>query len=196
MFYTMKEKILDAAAQLIWARGFNGTGVQAILAKAGASTGSFYHFFPAKDDLLVGVLRRYRELLDPMIFRPAFAATRDPIERVFSVLNVYRHHLTRNDCALGCPIGNLAGELSDTSDAFREEISNLFETWTSHILECLTEARGRFPEGLDLQELACLVLTVMEGAIMQARAGRSIEPFDASVSQLRNYFSLLVQEKK
>jgi TetR/AcrR family transcriptional regulator, transcriptional repressor for nem operon len=56
---------------------------------------------------------------------------------------------------------------------------------------CLETARDRFPAGTDLPALAKFVLTVMEGGVMQARAHRAIEPFDASVAHLRNYFQLL-----
>lgn len=186
-----EERILNTASRLIWERGYHATGVNAILEAAGATSGSFYHFFESKDDLLLRILERYRRLLDSMIFEPALRSARDPVERVFAVLDVYRHHLDRNGCALGCPIGNLAGELSDSSPAVREAIAGLFQLWRDRICELLEPARERFPEGTDIRSLATFVLTVMEGGVMQARVQRSLEPFDASVNHLRRYLQCL-----
>ena len=193
-YMTSKERILDAASRLMWTDGYHATGVKAILEDAGATSGSFYHFFESKDDLLVQLLRRYRDLLEPMIFEPARRSSSDPLERVFAVLDVYRHHLGRNQCRLGCPIGNLAAELSDSSERARREVAALFQLWTSKIEELLEEARGRLPADLEPGELACFVLTVMEGGVMQARALRNLQPFDDSVAQLRRYLDLITTD--
>ncbi|NIM69646.1 MAG: TetR/AcrR family transcriptional regulator, partial [Xanthomonadales bacterium] len=56
---------------------------------------------------------------------------------------------------------------------------------------CFDDAAGRLPEELDTAQLATFVLTTMEGAVMLARAHRSLEPFDAAVSQLRDYVERL-----
>jgi hypothetical protein len=66
-----------------------------------------------------------------------------------------------------------------------------FANWIARVEGWLVAAGDRLPANVDRHELAKLVLTVMEGAIMQARAASALAAFDASVSQLRVYFDLL-----
>ena len=60
----------------------------------------------------------------------------------------------------------------------------------------LDQAADRLPDSVDRAELASLILTVMEGGLMQARAARSIEPYDASVAQVQSYLELLMRIRR
>ena len=70
-------------------------------------------FFDSKDDLLLQVLEFALGYLDPAVMAPVEARTTDPIDRVFALLGGYRSHMDRHGCRMGCPIGNLALEVSD-----------------------------------------------------------------------------------
>jgi AcrR family transcriptional regulator len=155
-------------------------------------SGTLYHYFPSKEDLLLGVLKRYEELLEPVIMRPAFAATDDPIERIFSVLALYRRGLEMTHCRLGCPIGNLALELSDTHPHVREHCAKLFAMWSGWIECCLDAASDRLPSEVPRKRLSSFVLTVMEGGLMQARAHGELGPYDESVAALRDYMERVI----
>lgn len=187
--------LVDVAARLFHSRGYAATGVARILDESEIGSGSLYHFFRTKEALLLAVLEQYQERLKTELMGPVRERTQDPVERVFGVLASYRRFLEDTECTLGCPIGNLAGEVSDTSEAARRGIASLFEAWCSEIRGFLEEGRSAFPRGTDLDALSVFVLTVMEGAVMQARVARSLEPFDQSVSMLRDYFDRLVAEE-
>lgn len=186
-----QERILEAASRLFHEQGFHATGVATILREADVNSGSLYHFFPSKEDLLLGVLRRYVERLRPEVTDPAEASSGDPIGRVFALLAGYRAGLEFTGCAMGCPIGNLALELSDNHPDIRALIDRNFENWVDVVAGWLDEAGERLPGTTDRRRLAKFVLTTMEGGIMQARAKRSLEPFDESVAELRSYFDLM-----
>ncbi len=93
--------------------------------------------------------------------------------------------LLATDFTAGCPIGNLALEMAVKSDRARVLIAENFENWRKALRQCLFEAADRLPEDADM--IATFILTVMEGSVMQARAYKSIAPFDASVATLRDY---------
>lgn len=188
-----RERVLDAAMGLFHRNGYTATGVSAILAEAGIHSGSLYHFFPTKEDLLLALLERYQELLWPMVVQPVFDRVDDPIERVFGILEGYRRMLVATGCSLGCPIGNLALELSDTHPAVREKIAANFEGWRRAVRSTLEDAAPRLPPRTDVDRLATFVLTVMEGGVMQAKAQRSLAPFDDSVAELREHFERLLE---
>jgi AcrR family transcriptional regulator len=186
-----KARILRTAFQLFHEQGFHATGVATILREAGVNAGSLYHFFPGKDDLLLGVLEYALVLLRPAVMDRAEKRSADPIERVFELLGQYREGMHAWGCKMGCPIGNLALEVADDDEAARALIHRNFENWTLAVRKWLDDAGERLPRDLDRAQLARFVLTVMEGGIMQARAARSLEPFDDGVAQLRAYFDAL-----
>jgi AcrR family transcriptional regulator len=185
------ERLIDAAMMLFMAKGYGSTSVADILREAEANSGSLYHVFPTKQDLLLAVLKRYREGIGPMLLAPAWQGIDDPIERIFALLARYRYALELTDCSYGCPIGSLALELHEPDPAVRELLAANFEAWVAAIRGCLDEASDRLPESLDAQAFSQFVLTVMEGGVMQARTHRSLAPFDACVSILRDYVARL-----
>ena len=70
-------------------------------------------------------------------------------------------------------------------------MNEYFAAWTGRVQTWLAAADDRLPAQLDRESLSRLVLAVMEGGVMQARAAGSVDPFDAAVAQLRSYFRLL-----
>ena len=186
-----RERLLKTAFQLFHEQGYHATGVATILREAGVNAGSMYHFFSSKDDLLLKVLEFALDYLEPMVMGPAEAATVDPIERVFALLQQYREQLHANQCRMGCPIGNLALEVSDGNAKARELIHRNFQNWADRVERWLQSAAYEFPPGTDLKRLARFVLTVMEGGLMQARAAGHVGPFDDSVAVLREHFAAL-----
>jgi len=186
-----RSRILEAARELFWLKGYPETSVAEILEKAEANSGSFYYYFKSKEELLLAVLDYYVDLLYPEVMDQAFATTPDPIERVFAVLGGYRYALEMTGCTFGCPLGRVALEISDIPQA-HEKVAINFQGWVNAVKKCLMDAGNRLPADVDRHQLAQFVLTVMEGAVMQARVHRSLEPFDNSVAQLRAYFRYLM----
>ncbi len=180
-----------AAVELFYENGYAATGMADILKKARANSGSFYFFFKSKEALLDAVLDWYLENLDPILIRPLYEREDDPIERVFLLLNDYRDKLIGTDFAFSCPIGRLALEIDPGRKKIHKKIAANFDGWTAAVRKCLEDAQSRLPSGTDREALAQLVLTVMEGGVMQSRAHHHIGPFDASVDQLRKYFESL-----
>jgi TetR/AcrR family transcriptional repressor of nem operon len=187
-----KERILRTAFQLFHEQGFHATGVATIVREAGINPGSLYHFFESKDQLLLGVLEFAIGYLGPAVMEPVESQSLDPIERIFAVLQRYRDGMVRHGCRMGCPIGNLALEVSDGYPEARRLIHRNFENWAKRVEGWLAEAGDALPPKLDRTRLAHFILTVMEGGLMQARAANDLKPFDESVAVLREHLNLLL----
>lgn len=183
------------AMELFWEKGFNSTSISDILSRSQLHSGSLYHFFPGKQDLLIGVLEFYRDGIRENLLDPVWKDVDDPIERIFALLNGYRIQLVLTDCTYGCPIGNIALEIHEPDPKVRELLAANFTNWARAIEACLENAGGRFGS-IDRRALSEFVLTVMEGAIMQARTYRDLGYFDRNVSMLRNYFTLLEEQAR
>ena len=191
-----RQRIVEAASELFWLKGYGSTSVADILSRSQVNSGSLYHFFPGKQDLLIAVLEAYRDGIGPMLLEPAWAGVSDPVERVFALLAKYRSLIVETDCGYGCPIGSLALELHEADPAVRRLLAENFEGWVAAVAACLEEASDWFPPAADLRALAELALTVMEGGVMQARTHLDVGHFDRSVAQLRAYFDMLMVKEE
>jgi TetR/AcrR family transcriptional regulator, transcriptional repressor for nem operon len=187
-----RQRILRTAFQLFHEQGFHATGVATIVREAGVNPGSLYHFFESKDDLLLGVLEFALGYLDPAVMHPVEESTPDPIGRVFALLDQYRNGMVKHGCRMGCPMGNLALEVSDGNPKARRLIHQNFENWSRRVEGWLVAAGDKLPPDVDRAQLARFTLTVMEGGVMQARAADDLAPFDQSVAVLRTHFDLLI----
>jgi TetR/AcrR family transcriptional regulator, transcriptional repressor for nem operon len=187
-----RDKIIFAAMDLFWAKGYNSTSVADILSRTQLNSGSLYHAFPGKQDILVAVLEAYRDGIYPMLIDPAWEGIEDPVERIFALLAFYRGLIVETECTYGCPIGSLALELHEADPAIRDLLAANFAAWTGAIERCIADAGDRLPAGLDTRALAEFVLTTMEGGVMQARTHRDVAYFDRGVKALRDHFDMLL----
>ncbi len=188
----VRTRIVMAAMELFWAKGYNSTSIADILSRTQLNAGSLYHVFPGKQDVLIAVLEAYRDGLYENLVDPAWEGVDDPVERIFALLARYRWLILETDCTYGCPIGSLALELHEADPVVRELLAVNFTGWTGAIMRCLDDAGDRLPVGLDRQALAEFVLTTMEGGVMQARTHRDVGYFDRGVSALRDHFDMLL----
>jgi AcrR family transcriptional regulator len=188
-----RDRLVFAALQLFAEKGYGSTSVADVRQAADVHSGSLYHFFPGKQDLLLAVLAAYRDGIGPMLLQPAWQGIDDPIEKIFALLAQYRRSLTMTECQYGCPIGSLALEIHEPDPPVRKLLAKNFEGWVLAIKRCLDNAGNRLPAALNRRELAEFILTTMEGAVMQARTYRDIKRYDNSVRQLRAYVDALLQ---
>ncbi len=193
MSLSTRERLIDSSRRLFHEQGFEATGVAQVLRSADLHAGSLYHYFSGKQALLEGVLQRYEEQLGPLVMDPIEKTQSDPLERIFDLLAWYRAGMLRDECRNGCPVGNLALELSDRYPELRPRIDGLLRSWTARIRRWLDEASDQLPPGMDTEPLSHFVLTVMEGGLLQARAAHELTPYDHSVHVLRDYFNRLRQ---
>jgi AcrR family transcriptional regulator len=191
-----REKIVRAAMELFWTKGYNSTSIADLLSRTQLNSGSLYHVFPSKQDVLIGVLEAYRDGIGEMLLEPAWSHVDDPIEKIFALLAHYRTAIVETECTYGCPIGSLALELHEPDPQVRALLAANFEGWTRAIEARLTDAGARLPRSTDKRALAQFVLTAMEGGVMQARTHRDVAFFDRAVAQLRAHFELLEARAK
>lgn len=187
-----RNRLIDSARFLFWERGYAGTSMADLLAHANVNSGSFYHFFESKEALLREVLEGYLLALRPMIVDPAYAASDEPVERVFAILAGYRARIIQTHSKYGCPLGRLALEIDPENRPAHALIAKNFRGWIGAVRECVEQLEPRLPRGTDLDALATYVLAVMEGGVMLSRSYGSVEPFDRTVKQLRQHFQLLL----
>ena len=190
-----RARIVEAAMELFWEKGFSSTSIADILSRSQVNSGSLYHFFPGKQDVLLAVLEGYRDGIDEMLLGPAWHGIDDPVERVFALLALYRRLIVETECQYGCPIGSIALELHDADPIVRQRLAENFTGWVDAVEACLRSAEGRFRPDTDYRALAEMALNVMEGGVMLSRTFRDVAPFDRAVAQYRAYLDALIEKE-
>lgn len=163
-----RERLLDATIESLRRDGVEGTGIAGVLAASGAARQSIYHHFPGgKTELVEAAVRRAGEFI-------ARRERAEPRAHVDDLIDWWIDQLQRHDFALGCPVaaGALAGDDSPTVVAAAAEV---FTGWSTLFADRLRDAGG----DPDLSAtLGRFLVSSLEGAIMTARATRSIQPLE------------------
>lgn len=179
---TTHRRILDTAQSLFETQGYNATGVAEILRVSGANAGSLYHYFSSKEELLLAVLERHVERIDDSVLGAAERRSSSCGGRIAALFDMYRTTLRDSRFQRGCPVGDLALEVAGISARARRAVAEYFDLWCAGVQRWLEEDGAM--SAADAASTARLLLSVVQGALMQARALRSLAPYDASVEQL------------
>lgn len=171
-------RILQAAMDRFWTQGYGATRVSQILSDAGANSGSLYNEFGSKEGLMLAVLDRFSELMEPLVFGPAARKSPDPVERISQLFQGFKKQLEETDFRFGSPIGNLAGELSHTHPPFRERLAELFQEWRRSVQQLLEGSDPSIPAHVDVELVSSYVLSVLQGCVGQARVMRDVGPIE------------------
>jgi TetR/AcrR family transcriptional repressor of nem operon len=176
-----KAKIIRTAAELAHRQGFQTTGLQEILQQCQVPKGSFYFHFDSKEALGAEVVK----LRQPLILRRVqriFTGTlplREEIARWFDTLIDFEQAEAQFS---GCPVGNLAQELSTVSDGLRQEIVACFSAAATALAARfqVAQEQGEISAALDPLHLANFLLQLTQGAQLLVKVERSTRPLQES----------------
>ena len=188
-------QILDAAAELIAEQGFIQTSVDDVIARAGLSGKShFYHYFKSKDQLGLEVLSRQFE----RFAERGLAILREPMIEPLERLNLFIDSLvalqTERGFRIGSPFGNLASEMADMHEGFRERLTLVFDRWASQIQSLLWEARPVLAEEADTVRLSRFIIATLEGALMMSKVSRDADMLRGIAYDLKRFVGSHMRE--
>jgi TetR/AcrR family transcriptional repressor of nem operon len=188
-----RDQILDAAARLIHLRGYHCTALDDVLKESGVGKGNFYYHFKSKEDLGYAIIDRLVQGFVERSLEPAFAdPTADPIEQIHAFLDRVVDNQRQRNCVGGCPMGNLASELSDVHEGFRQRLAEIFSRWRVMLSVALArgQAQGRLRPELDADGVAQFLVASLEGAILMAKMTRDIAVMEKCVQELKSHLTL------
>lgn len=169
---------MRTAARLFVARSYSSVGVNEICTEAKVQKGSFYHFFPSKSDLAIAVIDHHAAAMWALLDTHERAA-RGPVNKLKAsakvVDEVQRGLVKSYGRVVGCPLGNLAVELSTTEDAAGRHAAAVIAQWEERVAgHCRDAAEvGLLAPGTDPEELAHRVIATMQGMILLAKVADS-----------------------
>ena len=176
-----KIRLIEAGAELIHHKGFHHTGLQEILQAAGVPKGSFYHYFDSKEDFGLAVIDHY-DAQFALIAESILAGNpQEPaLDRLRQFLGAFREYFREHDFTRGCPVGNLAQELGDLNDVFRDRLDQSIRDMARPIEDILGQARerGEWKGDADIESLAFFLISAWHGSMLRMKVTRDARPLE------------------
>ena len=185
-----RERILQAAAELLAEKGAAGMSLDDVRARTGASRSQLYHYFDDRDDLVHAVINvtadavlgRQGELLDHL---DSWAG----IDRWFDFMV---QHQIEQQARGGCPIGTLAGQLAESDPAARAALAAGLERWEAHLRDGLTrmKTRGKLRNDAHPAALATATMASIQGGLLLTQVRRDPDQLRTALNAARNNLRL------
>jgi TetR/AcrR family transcriptional repressor of nem operon len=173
-----RDALVEAGLQTMFRKGYVGATVREIANAAEAPQGSFTNHFRSKEQFALEVLDTYFEhIRSLMALADEAPSPRAKIERY---LDLITDRLMGDDFARGCLIGDLSIEAPGHSESIRVRLRDIYRDWTEMFTEWIAAAQrtGEITSAFDAHDLADLLITGWEGAILRTKVERSRDPLD------------------
>lgn len=182
-----RERLIQAAAELMIQKGYQAAGVDEVCRLAEAQKGSFYHFFPAKADVAVAALAFLWSELRQGVFEACEGRGEPGLDRLRCLVEAvdafHRRQWTERQ-VLGSPIGGIGQEMAGRDERIRAAVQEIFEAQGEYVSRRLAEAASvrQIPAG-DHRRRARDIIALIEGALLQSRVAGHPDAFtDACAS--------------
>jgi len=185
-----RERVIDAAAALINARGLAGTSVGDIIEATGVKKGNLYFHFGSKEEIGIAVLEKARrEYFDYLANN---ARGDSPLARLNGVIEAVARFHRKTGFTGGCIFGNTALETGDSNPRFAAFVRAVFDEWTGLLARLLAGARdaGEIPNTIEPAAFARLIVASLEGGIMMARLSKNERDLIQCIDAIRSALGL------
>ena len=175
-----RDKILTEGLRVVHEQGFGGASVRDIVQAAGVPQGSFTNHFASKEAFGLEILDLYFSNTCDLIRQTLDNGALAPLDRMHAYIGAIKDRLSGSGMRGGCLFGNFSAETSNNSEAIRARLAELFERVQSMVAACLRDAvtAGALSAATDIDEVAGFFISAIQGAILLAKAQRSLAPVE------------------
>jgi TetR/AcrR family transcriptional regulator, transcriptional repressor for nem operon len=176
-----RDRIVAAAANLMYTRGVAGTSTEDVQLAAGVSASQIYHYFADKRSLTRAVIGYQTDAILG-IQEPALARL-DDLDALRAWADSIVAFQRNNDFRGGCPLGTLANELAESDTDAREDLAMGYRRWQHAIRAGLgaMQDRGELLPGTDADRLATALLITLQGGLLLTKTFRDSEPLETAL---------------
>lgn len=195
-FNNTKYRLLEVGLNFFESKGYSATGLQEIARQAGISKGSFYSYFPSKEDFGVAVIDYYTQrsltswrsmLLQAIKTEDASSALKITF---FNTIEKYKDSEEKK----GCLVGTLAAEICEASEVCRAELNRSVEHYKNLISKYVTlgQNQGGIRNDLTPEKLAGMIWDCWQGGLLRMKIENSIKPV---INDLTLLFEIISPQK-
>jgi TetR/AcrR family transcriptional regulator, transcriptional repressor for nem operon len=175
-----KGNLLSQGIQLLMQQGYHGTGLKEILDAVQVPKGSFYNYFTSKESYAAQVIQHY---IDPFIAQLE-SHLKNPDHDGLTALSKYFNELIQElekaEFKGGCLLGNLMGEIGDTSELCQKSLQLAVHRYHSVLAKALIKAQmeGSVRTDKSAEDMADLLVNTWQGALLRMKIEQSVEPLN------------------
>src|SRR5262245_9148328 len=190
-----KQKLLDAAQELMLAKGYTATSVDEVCETAGLTKGSFFHYFEGKEHLGRAVAERFFAAKREVFQSAPFQQKKDPLDRVFGLVDFLVEMSRGPGAGKGCLLGTFVQELSQTHPSIRSLCASCFDAQANALKQDLDAAKAQYAPRArwSTQSLAEHLIAVIQGAIILGKAKQDATMLEQSLLHFRHYLGCLFE---
>jgi AcrR family transcriptional regulator len=183
-----------SAAQLIRRQGVAGTGLRDVVAHAEAPRGSLQHYFPGGKDQLIAEAATWAGRFAANRVERFVAGLPEPTPgALFAAMAAqWRDEFRADGFERGCPVAASVADCAAGNPTVRRAANDAFAEWTAAVATALRAMNVPYRRA---DQLATLMVSTLEGAILMARAERDVRPLDVVVEQLRPLLDAAVRQR-
>jgi TetR/AcrR family transcriptional regulator, transcriptional repressor for nem operon len=186
-----RERLLQEAFREVYRSGFQSASLDTILAEAGVTKGALYYHFSSKEALGYAIVE---EVIAPDLrgkwLRP-LQSGKDPIDTLIGI--VQGESVRPEDVRGGCPLNNLAQEMSPLDEGFRKRLAMVFRAWQEGVAAALREGqiRGSVRRDAEPAEAAGLLVAMVEGYVSLAKNAQDARVMKAGIRNIVDWLRSL-----
>ncbi|RYG75472.1 TetR/AcrR family transcriptional regulator [bacterium] len=191
--HASKIKLLNAALQVVRAKGYSATRIEDICEAAGLTKGSFFHHFKSKEEMAIAAAQHWADTTSEFFASAPYHAPSDPVDRLLAYVDFRKAILQGELVDYTCFVGTMVQEVYESHPALREacekSISGHAETLEHDIAAAMQQ--HHVSGSWTAQSLALYTQSVIQGAFVLAKAQGGPDVATACLDHLRHYLELL-----
>jgi TetR/AcrR family transcriptional repressor of nem operon len=191
-----KTKLLQAAMNVIRARGYTATRIEDICEAAGVTKGSFFHHFSSKEELAIAAAEYCSEVTSAFFAEATYHNATDPLERLLAYVDLRKAMLRGELAEFTCLAGTMAQEVYATHPAIRDACGESISGHAATLIPDIEAAIRKYGVHGDwtAESLALMTQVAIQGAFVLAKAKQSTAVAAESLDHLRRYLEMLFKQ--
>jgi TetR/AcrR family transcriptional repressor of nem operon len=187
----IQERLLDVGVAIFAKQGYHGSGIKEIVEAAGVPKGSFYNYFSSKEEFAAAIIRHYAAgyWCEWSIFF-ASGPEDDPLAALRYSFEMMIAKHKECEVKIGCVVGNLAAEISESSELCRNVMQSVISEWRERFSKYvrMAQEQGTVRSDMTAEELADIFCNAWEGSLLRMKIENSTEPLNRCVAIMFDKF--------
>jgi TetR/AcrR family transcriptional regulator, transcriptional repressor for nem operon len=194
--HVSKTRLLEAAIDVIRAKGYTATRIEDICAAAGVTKGSFFHHFSSKEELAIAAADYWGEVTSALFASAAYHSAPDPLERLLAYVDMRKAMLRGELAEFTCLAGTMAQEVYATHPAIRDACNHAISSHAATLVPDIEAAIRKYGVHGDwtAESLALMTQVAIQGAFVLAKATQNVTVAADSLDHLRRYIEMLFRQ--
>ena len=174
-----RHQLIEAGAQAMLEKSYNGVGLKEILDRVGVPKGSFYNYFPSKEQFAVEVIEYYGQKAANLFRSILLNRNQKPKERLLCFFEKARDHHLKSE-RYCCLVAKLAMEVANLSSLMQSALKYTMDQWLAIFAQCIREGQilGEIKGDVDAYLFAEFLFGSWEGALLQMQVQQNLDMID------------------